>query len=189
MERCAPKWKRGGEVGEHGRGKQVLLFAGDDYEDLELWVPKMRLAEAGFAPVVAGLAAQTRYLGKYGYPCVTDASVAEVRAEDYCGLVIPGGWMPDKLRRDACVCELTRQFAGTGKRVAAICHGGWIPSSAGVYRGVRATGSLGIRDDLLNAGALWEDREAVVDRHFVSSRAPADLPAFCRAMLAVLHAG
>jgi protease I len=81
------------------------------------------------------------------------------------------------------VLRITREFASQSKLVAAICHGGWIPISAGVYRGVRVTGSPGIRDDLVNAGAVFEDAAVVVDRHFVSSRRPDDLPDFCRAML------
>lgn len=96
--------------------------------------------------------------------------------------------MPDKLRRDPLVLQLTRDFAETGKLVAAICHGGWIPISARVYRGVRVTGSPGIKDDLINAGALWEDAPVVVDRHFVSSRKPDDLPEFCRGILGVMTA-
>jgi protease I len=100
--------------------------------------------------------------------------------------VIPGGFMPDRLRRDPRVLELVRDFARSSKLVAAICHGGWIAISAGVYRGVRVTGSLGIKDDLINAGALWEDAPVVVDRHFVSSRKPDDLPEFCRGMLRVM---
>ena len=91
--------------------------------------------------------------------------------------------MPDKLRRDEKVKRLVREFADAGKLVAAICHGGWIPISAGVYRGVRVTGSLGIKDDLVNAGAIWEDAPVVVDRHFISSRKPDDLPDFCRAII------
>jgi len=105
---------------------------------------------------------------------------------DFHGLVIPGGFMPDKLRRDEKVKALTREFAAAGKLVAAICHGGWIPISAGVYQGVRVTGSPGIKDDLINAGAIWEDAPVVVDRHFVSSRKPEDLPEFCKGILAVL---
>ena len=94
--------------------------------------------------------------------------------------------MPDTLRRDASVLQLVRAFHANGKLIAAICHGGWIPISAGVYRGVRVTGSLGIKDDLVNAGAIWEDSPVVIDRHFVSSRKPDDLPDFCRAILSVL---
>jgi protease I len=166
--------------------KRFLIFVGDDYEDLELWYPRLRLVEAGAHVTVAGLQTGTRYRGKNGYPCVSDASVHEVQASDFHGVVIPGGWMPDKLRRDPNVQDLTRQFAAAGKLVAAICHGGWIPISAGVYRGVRVTGSPGIKDDLINAGALWEDASVVVDRNFVSSRKPDDLPDFCHGMLQAL---
>src|SRR6185312_11649642 len=115
-----------------------------------------------------------------GYPCRSDAAIADMRAADFDGVILPGGFMPDKLRRDAKVLELIREIAGAGKLPAAVCHGGWMAISAGVYRGVRVTGSLGIKDDLVNAGALWEDAEVVVDRHFVSSRRPDDLPDFCR---------
>ena len=109
-----------------------------------------------------------------------------MEADDFQGVVIPGGFMPDKLRRDAKVKDLVRKFAASGKLVAAICHGGWIPISAGVYKGVRVTGSPGIKDDLVNAGAIWEDAAVVVDRHFVSSRKPDDLPEFCRAIIEVM---
>lgn len=167
-------------------GKRFLLFVDDIYEDLELWYPKLRLIEAGAAVTVAGPKAGHKYEGKNGYPCVSDAAIAEVRAADFEGLVIPGGSMPDKLRRDPKVLALVREFAGASKLVAAICHGGWIAISAGVYRGVRVTGSLGIKDDLVNAGAIWEDAPVVVDRHFVSSRKPDDLPEFCRGILEVV---
>src|SRR6478672_13881727 len=167
-------------------GKRFLLFVDDIYEDLELWYPKLRLIEAGAAVTVAGPKAGQRYEGKNGYPCVSDAAIAEVRGADFDGLVIPGGFMPDKLRRDPKVLAIVREIAGAAKLVAAICHGGWIAISAGVYQGVRVTGSLGIKDDLVNAGALWQDAAVVVDRNFVSSRKPDDLPDFCRAILGVL---
>ena len=167
-------------------GKRVLMFVDDVYEDLELWYPKLRLIEAGAQVVVAGPSAGHTYQGKHGYPCRSDAAISQVRAGDFHGLVIPGGFMPDKLRRDAAVLQLVRDTSATGKLVAAIFHGGWIAISAGVYRGVRVTGSLGIKDDLVNAGALWQDAAVVVDRHFVSSRKPDDLPDFCRALLRVL---
>ncbi|HEY2881258.1 MAG TPA: type 1 glutamine amidotransferase domain-containing protein [Pirellulales bacterium] len=169
-------------------GKRCLMFVDDIYEDLELWYPKLRLIEAGAAVTVAGPKAGQKYAGKHGYPAVSDATIAEVRSADFHGLVIPGGFMPDKLRRDPKVLQLVREFASAEKLVAAICHAGWIPISAGVYRGVRVTGSPGIKDDLVNAGALWEDAAVVVDRHFVSSRKPDDLPEFCRGILQVLSA-
>jgi protease I len=167
-------------------GKRILMFVDDSYEDLELWYPKLRFLEAGATVVLAGPKAEHRYEGKNGYPCRSDAAIEAMADGDFDGLVIPGGFMPDKLRRDPNVLALTRGFAAAGKLVAAICHGGWIPISAGVYRGVRVTGSPGIKDDLVNAGALWEDAAAVVDRHFVSSRKPDDLPEFCKAILRVM---
>ena len=175
-------------------GKRILMFVDDIYEDLELWYPKLRLLEAGAAVVVAGPQAQRTYSGKNGYPCRSDAAISDVLASEvasqhWSGLVVPGGFMPDKLRRDPAVLDLVRAFDSAGKLIAAICHGGWIPISAGVYSGVRVTGSLGIRDDLINAGALFEDQPVVIDRHFVSSRKPDDLPDFCRGILEVLTSG
>jgi protease I len=167
--------------------RRVLILAGDIYEDLELWYPKLRLIEAGATVVVAGEKAGATYAGKHSYPCKADAALAEMRAADFDGLVVPGGFMPDKLRRDPHVLQTVRDFAAAGKLVAAICHGGWIPISAGVYRGVRVTGSPGIKDDLANAGAIWEDAPVVIDRNFVSSRKPDDLPDFCRGILQVMQ--
>jgi protease I len=165
---------------------RILIFVGEIYEDLELWYPKLRLIEAGAEVVIAGSKAGEIYRGKNGYPCSADASLTEVRAEDFDGLVVPGGFMPDKLRRDPVVLQIVRDFHASKKLIAAICHGGWIPISAGVYRGVRVTGSPGIKDDLVNAGAVWSDEPAVIDGHFVSSRSPNDLPDFCRASIKVL---
>jgi protease I len=167
-------------------GVRVLLFAGDIYEDLELWYPKLRLEEAGAQCVLVGEEAGKVYAGKNGYPCRSDAKLDDVCAQDFTGLIVPGGFMPDKLRRDERVLTLTRDFFHSGKLVAAICHGGWIPISAGIYRGVRVTGSRGIKDDLVNAGAIWEESEVVVDRNSISSRKPDDLPAFCREVVAFL---
>lgn len=162
------------------KGKRVLCFVGDIYEDLELWYPVLRLREAGCEVVVAGPEAGKKYDGKNGYPCVSDAAINDMQAADFDGLICPGGFMPDKLRRDAHVLQLVRDFDAAAKPIAAICHGGWIPISAGVLRGVRVTGSLGIKDDLENAGAIFEDAAVVVDRHHVSSRKPDDLPDFCQ---------
>jgi protease I len=167
-------------------GARVVVLAGDDYEDLELWYPKLRLEEAGAVVTLASRDEPRTFLGKHGYPCRSDATVAGLRAEDFYGIILPGGWMPDALRRDGHVLALVRDCAAAGKLVAAICHGGWIAISAGVYRGVRVTGSPGIKDDLVNAGAVFEDAEVVVDRHFVSSRRPSDLPAFMAAVIEVL---
>jgi len=164
-------------------GRSFLCFVGDAYEDLELWYPKLRLIEAGASFVTVGSQAGTNYTGKYGYPCISDSAIAGTKTDGYDGLIVAGGWMPDKLRRDPEVLRITREFADAGKLVAAICHGGWIPISAKVYDGVRVTGSPGIKDDLINAGAIYEDASVVVDRHFVSSRRPDDLPDFCREII------
>lgn len=167
--------------------RRVLLLVDDIYEDMELMYPLYRLREAGAETVVAGPEADKVYHGKHGYPCRSDAAISNVEAKDFHGLICPGGFMPDKLRRLEKVKSLIRDFANEGKLVAAICHGGWMPISAGVYRGVRVTGSPGIQDDLVNAGALWEDAPVVVDRAFVSSRKPDDLPQFMQAVIEVLR--
>ena len=163
--------------------KRILIIVGDIYEDLELWYPKLRLIEAGAEVVVAGPEADTVYAGKNGYPCKSDAALSEVDPSTFDGLVVPGGFMPDKLRRNQGVLDIVRHFHQAEKLVAAICHGGWIPISAGVYRGIRVTGSPGIKDDLVNAGAVWEDAAVVVDGHHVTSRKPDDLPEFCKAII------
>jgi protease I len=170
-------------------GKRFLVFVENIYEDLELWYPKLRLEEAGAHVTLAGPQAGTKYMGKNGYPCVADAAIADMESADFHGVVCPGGFMPDKLRRDRKVLQLVSEFAAAGKLVAAICHGGWIPISAKVYSGVRVTGSPGIKDDLVNSGAIWEDAPVVIDRNFVSSRKPDDLPDFCRGILQVIEQG
>jgi protease I len=136
--------------------------------------------------VLAGEQAGHVYKGKHSYPCKSDAALNELRGDDFAGIVIPGGWMPDKLRRNPNVLELTRHFATSGKMVASICHGPWIMISAGVCRGVRMTSTPGIKDDLVNAGAIWSDEEVVIDRNFVTSRRPPDLPALGLAMIQFL---
>jgi protease I len=167
-------------------GKRILMFVGDIYEDLEVWYPKLRMIEAGAEVVLAGPKAGVTYAGKNGYPCKSDVAISDVDASKFDGLIVPGGFMPDKLRRDPDVLAIVREFNAAQKLIAAVCHGGWIPISADVYRGVRVTGSPGIKDDLVNAGAIWEDASVVVDRNFVSSRKPDDLPDFCRGILQVL---
>src|SRR5437867_7548114 len=115
------------------------------------------------------------YAGKHGYPATSDLLLADARSQDFCGLLVPGGFMPDKLRRDSKVLSLTREFFEQGKLVAFICHGGWIPISARILKGKRVTGSRGIKDDLENAGGIWVDEPVVVDGNLVSSRTPRDL--------------
>jgi protease I len=166
--------------------RSILAFVDDIYEDLELWYPKIRLEEEGWRVVVAGPAAGHTYKGKHGYPCQAEAAIANMQAADFDGLLVPGGFMPDKLRRDPKVLHLVREFHAAKKPIAFICHGGWIPISAGILRGRRATGSLGIKDDLVNAGALWVDAALVVDGNLVSSRTPVDLAPFAAGFVAAL---
>jgi protease I len=166
-------------------GKTLLAFLDDVYEDLELWYPKLRLEEAGHPLRCAAPEIRT-YTGKHGYPARSDLLLADARSEDFAGLLIPGGFMPDKLRRDPKVLSLTREFFERGKLVAFICHGGWIPASARILKGRRATGSLGIKDDLENAGAIWVDEPVVIDGNLISSRTPRDLAAFGAAMVEFL---
>jgi protease I len=161
------------------------MFIEDIYEDLELLYPKYRLIEEGATVVVAGPEEGKVYTGKNGYPCRSDAAIDELAASDFDLLVIAGGFAPDKLRRDRRVKELTRQMHEQGKVVAHICHGGWIPISAGIMKGFTCTSTPGIKDDLENAGAIWVDKSVVVDRNQVSSRKPDDLPDFCRAIIAL----
>ena len=167
-------------------GQRYLIFVEDIYEDLELWYPKYRLIEAGAAVVLAGPKVGVKYAGKHSYPCISEAAIADMNAADFSGVICPGGFMPDKLRRDEKVKQLLRDFHAAGKLIGAICHGGWLPISAGVYKGGRVTGSPGIKDDLVNAGAIWEDAACVIDRHFVSSRKPDDLPEFMKGVLSVV---
>src|SRR5688572_11554971 len=167
-------------------GKRVLFFAAPLYEDLELWYPKIRLEEEGAATVVAGLGDKS-YQGKRGYPITPDTSVDQIAARDFDALVIPGGYAPDILRRHQKVLDLTRDIFEAGKPVAFICHAGWVPISAGIVRGKRGTSVGAIKDDLVNAGMIWEDSPVVVDGNLISSRTPADLPQFCKAIIAALE--
>jgi protease I len=168
------------------RDKTILFFAGPLYEDLELWYPKIRLEEEGARTVVAGTGEKT-YQGKRGYPITVDTSVDQISAEDFDGLVIPGGYAPDIMRRSSKLLQLTREIYQAGKPVAFICHAGWVPISAGIVKGKRGTSVGAIKDDLVNAGLIWEDSPVVVDGNLISSRTPADLPAFCKALIAALQ--
>ena len=166
--------------------KSILCFVDDLYEDLELWYPKLRLEEAGYGTCLAGMELKS-FRGKHGYPAAAEAHIGEVKCSDFLGLLVPGGFMPDKLRREPRVLSLTREFHEQGKLVAFVCHGGWIPISAKILSGKRATGSAGIKDDLENAGAIWLDEPVVMDGNLVSSRTPKDLALFAAAMVNFLN--
>ncbi len=163
--------------------KRVVALVADLYEDLELWYPKLRFEEAGWKVTIAAPEEEQTYRGKHGYPCFSDASVADVNSSAFDLLLIPGGYSPDRLRQEQDVLRLTREFHDAGKPIAFICHGGWVLVSAKILSGRRLTSYVAIKDDMVNAGATWVDEPVVVDGHLISSRTPADLPQFARAAI------
>lgn len=167
-------------------GGTFLILVGPEYEDLEVWYPKLRLEEAGFRTVLAGTG-EASYRGKHGYPCTVDGHVRDFRSEDLVGLLAPGGWAPDKLRRNHDVLRLVRDVDAAGALVTTICHGPWVLISAGILRGRRLTSTVGIRDDVANAGGVWTDAPVVIDGNLISARVPGDLPAFGAAVVAELQ--
>ncbi len=166
-------------------GKKVLIIAGPDFEDRELFYPLYRLQEAGATVKVAGLGEKT-YKGKYGVPVEVDGSAQDFVKETWHAVIIPGGWAPDKIRADQAALEIIRKAVKNTNVVAAICHGGWVLASADVVRGKTVTSFINIKDDLIHAGAQWVDKEVVVDAGLVTARKPADLPAFCREIIKLL---
>ena len=167
-------------------GKRVAVLAEAQFEDLELWYPVLRMREAGAIVTVVGTGSSETYRGKNGLPVIVDEDAGEVSANNFDAVVIPGGYAPDHLRRYQAVLDLVRVAHEQGKVIAFICHAGWVAISAGIVKGKRVTSTPAIKDDLVNAGAQWEDREVVVDGNLISSRGPNDLPAFCRAILEVV---
>ncbi len=168
--------------------KTIAILVGPDYEDLEVWYPKLRLESAGFSAPLVGARGAT-FRGKHGYPAPTEVALEDINPADLAGVLAPGGWAPDKLRRDPVVLNLVRGVHQQGGLVATICHGPWILISAGIVRGRRLTSTVGIRDDLVNAGASWVDEAVVVDGNIISSRVPRDLPAFGEALVDWLSGG
>lgn len=163
----------------------VAILVGPEYEDLEVWYPKLRLEEAGYDAPLVGMG-EPSYRGKWGYPATMDLAVGDLDVASLVGVLAPGGWAPDKLRRDANVLDLVRGVHASGGLVATICHGPWILISAGIVRGRTLTSTVGIRDDVVNAGATWVDQPTVTDGNIVSARVPKDLPAFGAAMVEFL---
>jgi protease I len=166
-------------------GKRIAILLAEGVEDLEFYVPLMRLQEEGAEVIAAGLDLKP-VRGKNGLEIRPTVTVDSLDPRDLFGLVVPGGWAPDKLRRHAAVTDLVRAMDQAGKPIGIICHGGLVAISAGIVRGRQATGSLGIRDDLVNAGALWVDAPAFREGHLVWGRVVADIPAFCRELVAAL---
>ncbi|HYL36679.1 MAG TPA: type 1 glutamine amidotransferase domain-containing protein [Bryobacteraceae bacterium] len=166
--------------------KKIAILVDAMYQEMELWVPYYRFLEAGADCVLVGAEAGKTYLSKLGYPATARLSYESVSADDFDGVIVPGGYAPDHIRRHAKANQFVKDMDAQGKLVAAICHAGWVLCSAGILKGRRATCFFAIRDDLVNAGARYLDEEVVVDRNLVTSRQPDDLPAFCRAALTVL---
>jgi protease I len=168
------------------RGKHIAILVDNIYQEMEVWYPYYRFQEAGARVVTVGAKAGATYTSKLGYPVVCEKSYDEVNAADFDGIVIPGGYAPDHIRRHDRANQLVREIDAQGKLVASICHGPWVLCSAGILKGRRVTCFFAIKDDVVNAGGVFEDAEVVVDNNLVTSRKPDDLPAFCRASIQVL---
>jgi protease I len=166
-------------------GKRIAVLVASGVEDLEFYVPYMRLQEEGAEVLGAGLSLEP-VAGKNGLEITPDVTVDSLNSSDLYALVVPGGWAPDKLRRYKAVTNLVKEMDAAGKIIAIICHGGLVPVSAGILKGRRATGSLGIKDDLVNAGATWVDEPAFREGNLVWGRVVADIPDFCRELVAAL---
>ena len=162
------------------RGRKIAILVEDHYQDLEVWYPSLRLREEGAKVLHVGTGSAPDYRGKYGYPVKVDVTADKIKATKLDGIVIPGGWAPDKLRMNEAVLALVRDINRAKKPIACICHGGWVLCSAGVAKGRKLTSYVAIKDDMVNAGANWHDAEVVVDKNLVTSRKPDDLPAFMR---------
>lgn len=187
MAKDAHAVEHGGEgTGSELAGVRVAILAETLYEDLELWYPYYRLREAGADVFVVGSGSADTYQSKHGYPVTVDAEADTVTASQFDAVIIPGGYSPDHMRRHPSMIKLVREAHEQGKIVAAICHAGWMLASANIVRGKSATSYRSIKDDMVNAGALWVDREVVRDGTLITSRSPADLPAFMRTTVAAL---
>jgi protease I len=171
------------------QGKRVIVLAEEMYNEHELWYPYYRLREAGAEVTLVGSGSATTYKSKLGLPVTVDTSVDRISAAEYHGIVIPGGYAPDQMRRYPSMVQLVKDLFEAGKPVAAICHAGWLIASAGIVRGKTLTSFFAIKDDLIHAGANWVDREVVVDGNLITSRKPDDLPAFMRAVIEALRGG
>jgi protease I len=165
------------------QGKKIIILVEQMYNDLEFWYPYYRLKEAGAEVVVVGSGSSEEYTGKSGIPCKADTSAEQISAADFDGIVIPGGYAPDHMRRHPSMVKLVKDLFEAGKVVAAICHAGWMLASADIVKGRSLTSFFAIKDDLVNAGANWVDQEVVVDGKLITSRKPDDLPAFMKAII------
>ncbi len=167
--------------------KLGAILVEDLYNEHEFWVPYYRLIEAGVEVTIAAPEARVTYKSKLGLPVVSQAAACDLNGAEFDLVVIPGGYAPDLMRRDSGMVKLVRDAFNAGKLIAFICHAGWLPISAGILKGKKVTGFFSIKDDLVNAGAEYLDRSVVQDGNLISSRTPADLPDYCRAIVAALR--
>ena len=168
-------------------GKKILILVEQLYNEFEFWYPYYRLKEAGASVTVVGSGSARVYSSKNGLPVTVDTAAESIAAAEYDGVIIPGGYAPDIMRRHAAMVGLVKTCAEAGKLVAAIGHAGWMLASAKILDGRRVTSFFAIKDDLIHAGAEWVDAEVVVDGRLITSRTPDDLPAFMRAILEALR--
>ena len=169
------------------KGKTIGILVGPGYEDLEFWVPYMRVQEEGAQVKIIGSAAGQTYTSKGGgLTAESQASAEDISADQLDALLVPGGWAPDKLRRDSNILKLVRDLNDQGKILGFICHAGWVAASAGICKGKSATGSTGIKDDMENAGAKWVDEPAFRDGNLVWGRVVEDIPDYCRELIKAL---
>ncbi|MGM0497812.1 MAG: type 1 glutamine amidotransferase domain-containing protein [Bacteroidota bacterium] len=166
---------------------KIINLVHKDFEDLELWYPVLRLREEGITVHIAGEQAGKTYYGKNGVPAEADIGFSEMDPEVYHGLVVPGGWAPDKLRRYKEIIDFTKAMNEQEKPIGEICHAGWVLISADILKGRRVTSTKGIMDDMKNAGAIWSDEPVVVDGNLVSSRKPIDLPIYMKSYIDLLN--
>ena len=168
-------------------GKKIAILAEEIYEDMELWYPYYRLKEAGVEVVVVGTGSAPQYASKHGMTVKVDVEASKISANEIDGVVVPGGFAPDRMRRYPAVLSLVKTAFDQGKLIAAICHAGWVLVSAGVLKGRKATCVAAIKDDVINAGATYVDEPVVVDRNLITSRTPADLPVWMPAIISFLE--
>lgn len=167
--------------------KKVAILVENLYEEVEFWYPYYRMKEAGAEVTVVGTGSSEIYRGKHGMEVKVDTTVDKIRAEDFDAVIIPGGYCPDYLRRYSSVLNFVKEMHDRGKVVAAICHAGWVLVSAGIVKGRKVTCFKSIKDDIVNAGGIYQDQEVVKDGNLITSRFPNDLPAFCREIISTLE--
>jgi protease I len=165
------------------KGKRVAVLVEQQYQELEVWYPVYRLREAGCQVTLVGPEAGQTYPSKLGYPAKSDKGIKDVSPNDFDGVVIPGGFAPDFLRRSEGIIKFVSNMAEQGKVIAAICHGPWVLCSTQALKGRKATCFFAIKDDVINAGATYLDAEVIRDGNLITSRKPDDLPAFMTAVM------